>query len=86
MTPKEIKNLIRDSFAELGELKGTCYLRTDLFEQIVKEEFEYLDKVDFSFYIKDYDKKPVDLENIVKFEFEQFTVIKRNQDKTLELI
>jgi hypothetical protein len=86
MTPKEIKNLIRDSFAELGELNGTCYLRTDLFEQIVKEEFEYLDKVDFSFYIKDYDKKSIDLEKVNKFEFENFTVIKRNQDKTLELI
>lgn len=87
MTAKEIRNLIADTFYQQGQLKGTCYLREDLFDTLVKEQVESLKNTKSSIYYKQEEsKKEVNLNDITSYQYQQYIILKRKQDKLIELI
>ena len=78
MTDREIEDLIEDTFDKIGELKGTCLLREDLFEILLQS---YI-KQDYSnlCYFNKKETKQVQESVFNTIMFQQYKIIKNKQE------
>ena len=84
MTATEIRDLIEDTFKNKGLLKGTCWLREDLFNELMKDVASK--SVFTSLYFFNTPKEQPVLENINEFSFMGYKIIKKQQQEKIILI